>query len=356
MKLLLTSAAIAAMTFAPVAAHAQFGGLFGGSSGNTLLGAGTGAGLGALIAGQGNNVEGALLGAALGGVASNAFAPQGQSFGGGFGNGGFGNNGTFNTLAGAGAGAGIGALIAGQGNNVEGALLGAALGGVAGNAFLPRSQGQSVPSHGGFPAQGGFPVQQGHVFTGAPTGFVNSGQFISGPVVPVTRYVQPQVQPVYINRTVYVQRPAPAPVVHRVVVPAPQPVVIRAPQAAPCPSNTTPQADGSCLDRNVTKYSNPVQGRTSYSRSEPCPSGSTKQGDGTCLSPMVTHIDRTAEYIAPAPVQQQVWVQQPVQAVAPVQQEVFCYAGSTTQYDSCGNVLTQGAKPKKKGWLSNPFK
>ena len=294
MKLLLTSAAIAAMTFAPVAAHAQFGGLFGGSSGNTLLGAGTGAG--------------------------------------------------------------IGALIAGQGNNVEGALLGAALGGVAGNAFLPRSQGQSVPSHGGFPAQGGFPVQQGHVFTGAPTGFVNSGQFISGPVVPVTRYVQPQVQPVYINRTVYVQRPAPAPVVHRVVVPAPQPVVIRAPQAAPCPSNTTPQADGSCLDRNVTKYSNPVQGRTSYSRSEPCPSGSTKQADGTCLSPMVTHIDRTAEYIAPAPVQQQVWVQQPVQAVAPVQQEVFCYAGSATQYDSCGNVLTQGAKPKKKGWLSNPFK
>ena len=290
MKLLLTSAAIAAMTFAPVAAHAQFGGLFGGSAGNTLLGAG--------------------------------------------------------------AGAGIGALIAGQGNNVEGALLGAALGGVAGNAFLPRSQGGfDGPSNGSFPVQGGFPVQSRYP---VQSGFVGSA-CCGAPVAPQIRYVQPApvVQPVYVNRTVYVQRPAPAPVVRRVVVPAPAPVVIQAPQLAACPSNTTPQADGTCLDRNVTHYANPVQGRSSSSRTEPCPSGTSKQSDGTCLSPMVTHIDRTAEYIAPAPVQQQVWVQQPVQAIAPVQQDVFCYNGSSKQYDDCGHNL---ANPKGKGGFLNWLK
>lgn len=329
MKILLTGAAMAAMIMAPATANAQFFGGNNNSGFNTLAGAGAGAGIGALIAGRGNNVEGALLGAALGGVASNAFAPQ-QGFNG------FGNSSTGSTLVGAGAGAGIGALIAGRGNNVEGALLGAALGGVAGNAFGPRRQsfngrpaGRYVggPVQGGFPIQGGFPVQQGPVYGQAPVGYVNSGQYVSGPVVPVTRYVQPQVQPVYTQRTVYVQQPAPAPVVQRVVV--------RAPQIAQCPANTTPQSDGTCLDRNVTHYSSPVEQRSTSSRHEPCPSGSTKQSDGTCLTSMVTHIDRTA-YTQPTYVQPQPQAQ-PYQP-----QSVFCYEGSSQRYDQWGHNLSKG--------------
>lgn len=327
MKILLTGAAMAAMILAPSTANAQF---FGGSNNsglNTLAGAGAGAGIGALIAGRGNNVEGALLGAALGGVASNAFAPQ-QGFGG------FGNSSTGSTLVGAGAGAGIGALIAGRGNNVEGALLGAALGGVAGNAFGPRRQsfnGRPAGRYVGGPVQGGFPVQQGPVYSQAPVGYINSGQYVSGPVVPVTRYVQPQVQPIYTHRTVYVQQPAPAPVVQRVVV--------RAPQIAQCPANTTPQSDGTCLDRNVTQYVSPVEQRSTSSRHEPCPSGSTKQADGTCLTSMVTHIDHTVHSqpsytAAPQPSYVQAQPYQP--------QSVYCYEGSSQRYDQWGHNLSKG--------------
>jgi len=239
-----------------------------------------------------------LTGAAMAAMIMAPATANAQFFGGG-------NNSGLNSLAGAGAGAGIGALIAGRGNNVEGALLGAALGGVAGNAFAPRRQsfnGRPSGRYVGGPVQGGYPIQQAPVYSQAPVRYINSGQHVSGPVVPVTRYVQPQVQPVYTQRTVYVQQPAPAPVVQRVVV--------RAPQIAQCPANTSRQADGTCLDRNVTQYVSPVEHRSTSSRNEPCPSGSTKQGDGTCLTSMVTHIDRTA-YVQPTytPAPQPTYVQ-----------------------------------------------
>ncbi len=344
MKILLTSAAIAAITFTPTLAYAQFGGFGNNSTAGILTGAGAGAGIGALIAGQGNNVEGALLGAALGGVAGSAFTPQNQGF-----NGGFGNNRTNSTLIGAGAGAGVGALIAGRGNNVEGALLGAALGGVAGNAFAPRGRnfnGRSASRYAGGPVHGGYPVQgqyapqytSGPIYNSAPLyaapQYVNSGQYIAGPVVPVTRYVQPAVQPVYVQRTVYVQRPAPAPQVQRVIVPAPQ--------MASCPSNTTPQADGTCLDRHVTQYVNPAQQRSTSSRHAPCPSDSVKQADGTCLTSTVTHIDRTA-HVTAAP-QPTTWVErQHVDTVITHQPtNTYCYQGSSKRYDQWGHDISKG--------------
>ena len=74
MKVLLTTAAIAAMALIPATASAQFGGV----NTNSLFGGTVGAGIGGIagsqIAGSGNRTEGAVIGAVVGGLAGSAIA------------------------------------------------------------------------------------------------------------------------------------------------------------------------------------------------------------------------------------------------------------------------------------------
>ena len=343
MKFLMTTVAVAAMAFVPATAQAQ---LFGGLDNGTLLGGTVGAGIGGAIgsnlAGAGVRDEGTAIGAALGGLAGAAYANRQSNF--------YGNPyaGQFNpgfnggNLLGAGIGAGIGGAIgsnlAGSGVRQEGTAIGALLGGAAGYALSNRGSSR----YGGVGPQGGFgggfvPPAPGFVgapgfgapgfgapafgapgLPGAPVfsgpQFVPSGQFISGPVVPVTRYVQPAPRPVILSqpRTVYTAPAStgityaasnvrlaglpirPTVVRHTVrVEPAP---IVRAQRViaepANCPSGTTLQADGSCLERTVS-YTAPSP---SYSAPAPvisqpyvapqtadCPAGTSLQSDGTCL-------------------------------------------------------------------------
>jgi len=362
----MTTVAVTAMAFVPTTAQAQ---LFGGFDNGTLLGGAAGAGLGGVIgsnlAGSGVRDEGTAIGAALGGLAGASFANRQSNFAGNPFAGQFNPGFNGNNLVGAGLGAGLGGVIgsnlAGSGVRQEGTAIGAVLGGAAGYAIANSRQQASryggVGPQGGFaPAGAGFgPAGPGFVgapgfgapgfvgapgfgapgFVGAPgfgapgfgtpvlprapfvsgPQFVPSGQYISGPIVPVTRYVQPAPRRVIVSqpRTVYV-----APVSTGITYAAPnvrlagppiRPTVVRnrtvRVQAAPvvraqrimaepaaCPAGTTPQTDGSCLERTVS-YTAPSR---TYSASAPefsqsyvapqmadCPAGTTKQSDGTCL-------------------------------------------------------------------------
>jgi len=354
MKFLMTTVAVAAMAFVPATAQAQ---LFGGLDNNTLLGGTVGAGLGGAIgsnlAGSGQRDEGTAIGAALGGLAGAAYANSrsnyyGNPYAGQFNPGFNGRN-----LAGAGIGAGLGGVIgsnlAGSGVRQEGTAIGAVLGGAAGYALANRGSSRygGVGPQGGFtPApQGGFnggfvggpgfvPAGPGFVggpFYGAPAfgapglpsapilsgpQYVPSGQYISGPIMPVTRYIQPPQPQIILSqpRTVFT-----APVSQGITYAAPnvrlagppiRPTVVRrtirveatpivraermmAPPAD-CPAGTSMQSDGSCLEQSVS-FTAPS---SSYSYSAPapvisqpyvapqmadCPAGTTQQSDGTCM-------------------------------------------------------------------------
>jgi len=359
MKILMTTVAVAAMAFVPATAQAQ---LFGGLDNGTLLGGTVGAGLGGAIgsnlAGAGVRDEGTAIGAALGGLAGAAYANRQSNFGGNPFAGQFNPGFNGGNLLGAGVGAGLGGVIgsnlAGSGVRQEGTALGAVLGGVAGYAlsnggasrygggvsqggFGPAGPGfvggpgfAGGPAFGapGFPAPGfngpafgapGFPAPGfgTPVFNGPQ--FVPSGQFISGPVLPVTRFAAPAPRRVILSqpRTVFTAPvsqgityaapnvrlagpPIRPTVVRRTITVQPAPVV-RAQRViaepANCPSGTTLQADGSCLERTVS-YTAPSP---SYSAPAPvisqpyvapqtadCPAGTSLQSDGTCLEKSYT--------------------------------------------------------------------
>ncbi|WP_154813637.1 hypothetical protein [Hellea balneolensis] len=387
MKFLMTTAAIAAMALVPQAAQAQ---LFGGLDNGTLLGGTVGAGLGGAIgsnlAGSGQRDEGTAIGAVVGGLAGAAYANSrsnyyGNPYAGQFNPGFNGRN-----LIGAGVGAGLGGVIgsnlAGTGVQQEGTAIGALLGGAAGYALANRGSSRygNLGPQGGFgpgpiggsfgpvgPGFNGGPVPVGPGFSGGPAfgapsfgapafgapsfgapgfggpampsapimsgpQFINSGQFISGPIIPVTRYVQPAPQPIIMSqpRTVYT-----APVSTSVTYAAPnmrlagppiRPTVIRrtitvepAPtvraqrvvaEPANCPSGTTLQSDGSCLEQTIT-YATPEPAYTPPApviadpyvapQMADCPAGTTQQSDGTCMEQSVTYSAPAPTYTAPAP-------------------------------------------------------
>jgi len=135
--------------------------------------------------------------------------------------------------------------------------------------------------------------------------FVPSGQYISGPIMPVTHFVQPAPRPVILSqpRTVFTAPisngvtyaapnvrlagpPIRPTVVRRTITIEPAPIV-RAERVmaepANCPSGTSLQSDGTCLERAVS-YTAPVisQPYTPPQMAE-CPAGTSKQSDGTCL-------------------------------------------------------------------------
>lgn len=383
MKFLMSSAAIAALAFVPTTANAggssygcgaspcasgfnsgasRYGGGFGQSGGNGLIGAGVGAALGGVLgsqlAGSGARTEGSYIGAALGGAAGYAI-----------GNGGFGSNGGF-----------------GYG------------GGSYGGGYGPGFIGGGLP-----PA----PVPYGPAF-------IHSGQYLHGPVIPVTRYTAPRIQPLPIlsqPRTVYTAPvfsgltiaapnvslagpPIRSTVVRRTIsveaapiaraqryvdpiiadcpagttqqsdgtclersytpaptfTPAPSyspPVISQPynpPQMADCPSGTTKQADGTCLERSYSSSSS-YSSSWSYSAPAPqmaaCPAGTSKQSDGTCLSsavtsytPSYTTSSVSTTYRAPAPTTTYHVPDTVVRA-----NDEYCYTGSNKRYDSLGNEI-----------------
>ena len=362
MKILMTSVATVALAALPLTAQAQFFGGFDNSSVlGGLAGAGIGGAIGSNIAGSGNRDEGTAIGAAIGGLAGVGFGNSRSNFAGNPFAGSFNPGFTGRSLIGTGVGAGLGGVIgsnlAGSGVQEEGTAIGAVLGGLAGYAIANRGANQNTAGFNNFGGQGGFipsgfnggGLNSGGFNTGfgvpsfgngpliggglglparniAPT-FVPSGQYIAGPIIPVTRYIQPAPQPVYVSqpRTVYTApvsrtitvaaptirlaaptiRPtvvrrtyaaAPAPVartIRTVSVSAPAPAPIRtysepryeAPTYADCPAGTTQQSDGTCLERSVS-YAAPapiVSQPYIAPQIADCPSGTTQQSDGTCL-------------------------------------------------------------------------
>ncbi len=293
MKFLMSSAAIAALAFVPATANAQY---HGGNS-NPWIGAGVGAVaggvLGSQLAGSGARTEGSAIGAVLGGAAGYAIANRSHASR--YGSSGYGYNGGYG------------------------------YGGASryGGGYSHSGYGHGGYSHSGY-GNGGF---NGGGFVPGPVmsgpSFVHSGQYISGPVIPVTRYIQPAPRPVTIlsqPRTVFT-----APVYSGITYAAPNvrlagpPIrstvvrhtvrtqhmpIARAeryvdPVMADCPAGTTPQSDGTCLERTYTAAPTytPAPAYTPAPRYTPpvisqpynppqmanCPAGTTKQSDGTCL-------------------------------------------------------------------------
>ena len=393
MKYIMTSAAVAALVALPVTAQAQF---FGSGFDNSsvlggLAGAGIGGALGSNLAGSGNRDEGTAIGAALGGLAGVGFGNSRSRYGNNPFAGSFNPGFTGNSLLGTGAGAAVGGVIgsnlAGSGVRQEGTAIGAVLGGLAGYGLANRG-GQGGQNAGFAPAgfNGGFgtPAFGNASIIGGGLGlpprggvsFAPSGQFVSGPVIPVTRYTQPAV-----TRRIVVTQPrriaAPRPVIRRAPAPIPTTVVSVAPRVqqrpvvratrvvvpvpstyADCPAGMKLLKNGSCLETTNTIVAKPVARRGTlrplsaaglsapisapvqrisvaaapapiirqpYIAPAPvqyanCPSGTTKQSDGSCLE--------ATSYSAPAPV---------YSAPAPVftQQApaASCPAGTTTQPD-----------------------
>jgi len=295
--------------------------------------------------------EGTAIGALLGGAAGYALANRGSSrYGGGFSGGPQGGfQGGFNGGGFAPAGP---AFVGGPGF-AGGPAFGAP--GFGGPAF--GAPGFGGPAFGA-PGFGGPALPNAPIMSGPQ--FINSGQFISGPIMPVTRFVQPAPQPIFVSqpRTVYtapissgITYAAPSvrlagptirpTVVRRTITVDPAPV-IRAERTfaepANCPSGTTMQSDGSCLEQTVS-YTAPAP---SYSAPAPiisqpyvapvapqmadCPAGTTQQSDGTCMERMVSYSAPAPTYSAPAP-------SYTAPAPVPAPQMAGCPSGTTAQSD-----------------------
>ena len=383
MKYIMTSTAVAALVALPVTAQAQF---FGSGFDNSsvlggLAGAGIGGALGSNLAGSGNRDEGTAIGAALGGLAGVGFGNSRSRYGNNPFAGSFNPGFTGNSLLGTGAGAAVGCVIgsnlAGSGVRQEGTAIGAVLGGLAGYGLANRGGQNAGFAPAGFNGGFGTPAFGNAGIIGGGLGlpprggvsFAPSGQFVSGPVIPVTRYTQPAV-----TRRIVVTQPrriaAPRPVIRRAPAPIPTTVVSVAPRVqqrpvvratrvvvpvpstyADCPAGMKLLKNGSCLETTNTIVAKPVARRgtlrplSAAGLSAPisapapapvqrisvaaapapvqyanCPSGTTKQSDGSCLE--------ATSYSAPAPV---------YSAPAPVftQQApaASCPAGTTTQPD-----------------------
>ncbi len=296
MKLLLSTAAIAAMVFVPASASAQFLGLDTNTVFSGTAGAGLGGVIGHQIAGSGNRTEGAAIGALVGGLAGSAYGNSQSSYGGnpyaGQFNPGFNGGNLAGTAVGAGLGGVLGSNLAGSGQREEGTAIGAVLGGAAGYALAngrSNSRYQSGPvqgygdqGYGAAPTNYGAPM--GYTY-GSPAGFGNAsalppqplpsaphymnGGMVAGPILSRTTYHPQVTQTVVRQRTIQMEPK----IIHQA------PVVMN----QPCPSGTTEQHDGTCLSAPRTVHAPAPTVIPAY-----CPSGTTDMGDGTCQEPART--------------------------------------------------------------------
>lgn len=196
MKLLTVTVATAALMTLPMSAQAQlFGGLDNSTLLGGAVGAGLGGAIGSNLAGAGVRDEGTAIGAVLGGLAGASFGNRNSRYGGnpyaGSFNPGFSGNNLLGAGIGAGLGGAIGSNLAGSGNRQEGTAIGAVLGGLAGygiaNARSNRYGNQGFANQGfagqGFAGQGfagqGFAPAYGGPAYGGP---VYGGGFAPAPV------------------------------------------------------------------------------------------------------------------------------------------------------------------------------
>lgn len=203
MKLLITSAASLALMSMPMTASAQlFGGFDNGTLLSGAVGAGLGGAIGSNLAGAGVRDEGTAIGAVLGGLAGAAYGNRGSRYGGNPYAGSFNPGFSGNSLLGAGIGAGLGGAIgsnlAGSGVRQEGTAIGAALGGLIGYGVANRG-GNS--RYGGSQYGGvgyGSPVYNGPAYGGAGYGAPIMGGGFAAPNFPAP---QPFATGQYISNT-----------------------------------------------------------------------------------------------------------------------------------------------------------
>ena len=218
MKLLMTGAAIAALSFAPSVANAQ---LFGGFDNNTLLAGTAGAALGGVIgsnlAPNGLGDEYTAIGATLGGLAGAAYGNSRSRYGnnpyaGSF-NPGFNGSNLAGTVIGAGLGGAIGSNLAGSGVRQEGTAIGAALGGLAGYAL---ANGRSNARYGSGPVPGYGPVgygPRGPVGPIGPNGLIPVGGPVNGGFIPAGPV---STGPTYVHSGRYLTNTYPVPSVRSI--------------------------------------------------------------------------------------------------------------------------------------------
>lgn len=327
-----TVAALAIAFGVSTTANAQ---LFGGLDNNTLLGgltgAGAGAGLGAIIAPSGNNVEGAAIGALVGGLGGAAFGNQqsqfaGNPFAGQF-NPGFNGRTLIGTGAGAALGGALGSNLAGSGNRQEGTAIGAVLGGAAG--FALANQGQNRQQFGGQQFGGqqfvGQPQFVGQQFGGQPQ-FV--GQQFGG---------QQFAQPVGYNpQTVYSGQS----VTQTFQGPSTQYV-----QHLSTPQSVQYVPDVTVAAPNVRLAGPAIQERVIYSNRVHVEQMPIARAERYVEPPRIVyqspHIQQQAYTVQQPTYQQPVYQQRHiVQQAAPAN---LCYAGSSKRYDSWGNEIRGGS-------------
>ncbi|GEM_PF-6193550 len=342
-KTCFVTAALASALMVSGTASAQ---LFGGVNGNTVLGAGIGAGLGGIIgsqiAGNGVRSEGSAIGAVVGGLAGAAIANstnQGNYYGGyvpaygpgvpvyGSGVPAGGNNGLVGAGVGAALGGVLGSQLAGHGARTEGSAIGAVLGGLAGYGLTHTSGQNSV--------QGS--TRYGSAPSGYGTGYSTFGAVpVSAPTpLPPVQYIQGQsVVESYtvpeVTTHVYQPAPLPAPVV-RHVYETPQvitnTVIHHQPVITKTVHVTRPEYRSEVVYENQTVNVPTASTRDVY---EP-PQVVTNR--------VIHHqpvINKTVHVTQPEYRTETVYEQETIPP------GTYCYGDSTKRYDSLGRLITDG--------------
>lgn len=274
----------------------------------TAIGAGVGGAIGSNLAGSGQRQEGTAIGAVLGGVAGYSLANRtarpryygsaytgnvygggsyGPAYGGGY------NGGTYvNGQAGIGYGSGFNE-VTGSYSTLPYAPTPYTGGTVSipttyrgtsysGQVSIPTtyrgsaSRFQRIPNPSpvvGTPVSGPFYGPLTGLNTGpvlaTPPGTYHRGEYVAGPVIPVTTYAPSCGSPC---------APAPKVRVQREIIRKERVVV-----HADCPQGTYEQADGTCMTPPKTVYEPAPTVIPSH-----CPAGTSDQGNGTCLEPAKT--------------------------------------------------------------------
>lgn len=400
----------------------------------TAIGAGVGGAIGSNLAGSGQRQEGTAIGAVLGGAAGYSLATRtarpryyGPSYSGNVYSGGsygVGYRGAPYVDGQAGIGASLGygsgfngvtgsystspyvsSSYSGGTVSIPTTYRGTAYTGQVGiptnyRGSASRFQRIPIPSPAiGSPAPGPFygpltGLNTGPVLPTAP-GSYHKGEYIAGPVTPVTTYAPSCGSPCAPTPKIRVQREIIRK--ERVVVKAdcpqgtyeqadgtcmtpPRTVYEPAPTVIPshCPAGTTDQGDGTCLepaktvlgqapivikqhcpagtsdlgDGTCLEPAKTVLGQAPIVIPQSCPVGTTDQGDGTCLEPAKTVLGQAPiviEQHCPAGTSDQgngTCLSSPKVIVEPApivrrapEPQIYCYADSHKRYDGNGNLI-----------------
>ena len=344
----------------------------------TAIGAGIGGAIGSNLAGSGQRQEGTAIGAVLGGVAGYSLANRtarprynGQAYAGN----GYGYGGGYNGATGAyvpvpyaptaytGGSVTIPTNYRGTSYSRQVSIPTTYRGGSSRFQRIPTSSHSvATPAFGPFygPLTG---LNSGPVLATSP-GTYHRGEYVAGPVIPVTRYAPSCGSPCAPAPKIRVQREIIRK--ERVIVDAdcpqgtyeqsdgtcmtpPRTVYEPAPTVIPshCPAGTTDQGNGTCLEPAKT-----ILGQAPIVIEQYCPAGTTDQGDGTCLEPAKTVLGQAPIVIpqhCPAGTSDQgdgtclaspKVIVEPTPIIRPIPQpQVYCYSDSHKRYDGNGALI-----------------